>query len=148
MATTTLSRPTHTSTYLLIAPNTAETARIARDHVASVLAPLTGSDPVDTARLLVSELVTNVFRHTSVSLVTIRTTLNGDRVRIAVSDDSPTQPAVPPSPDRLRTGRDTEDGRGLFLVAALASDWGLVPRPRTEGIGKTVWCELPLGVPG
>ncbi|GAB3118507.1 hypothetical protein GCM10027160_30840 [Streptomyces calidiresistens] len=146
MATATPSRSIPTRTYLLIAPNAVETARIARDHVASVLAPLTGDDPVDTARLLVSELVTNVFRHTSDPLVTIRTTLDRERVRIAVSDHSPSQPTLPPSPDPLHGGKDTEDGRGLLLVAALASDWGLVPRPRTEGIGKTVWCELPLGV--
>ncbi|MER6106600.1 ATP-binding protein [Streptomyces hirsutus] len=33
-----------------------------------------------------------------------------------------------------------EQGRGLLLVSALASGWGVAPRPPS---GKTVWAELP-----
>ncbi|SDC11525.1 ATP-binding protein [Streptomyces prasinopilosus] len=33
-----------------------------------------------------------------------------------------------------------EQGRGLLLVSALASGWGVTPRPPS---GKTVWAELP-----
>ncbi|MPY63287.1 ATP-binding protein, partial [Streptomyces spongiae] len=34
----------------------------------------------------------------------------------------------------------SESGRGLHLVAALADDWGVTPRPTAPG--KTVWAEL------
>ncbi|MBB0245702.1 ATP-binding protein, partial [Streptomyces alkaliphilus] len=61
---------------------------MARDHVASLLSAFDGGGVVDTARLLVSELVTNVL-HTANPVVTVTTVLREDRVRIAVSDDSP-----------------------------------------------------------
>ncbi|MER7874176.1 ATP-binding protein [Streptomyces solisilvae] len=35
---------------------------------------------------------------------------------------------------------DAEGGRGLLLVDALASKWGVAER----GVGKTVWCEYAL----
>jgi anti-sigma regulatory factor (Ser/Thr protein kinase) len=35
------------------------------------------------------------------------------------------------------TDPDSESGRGLLLVAALADDWGVTDR--REGPGKTVW---------
>ncbi|GAA1131956.1 ATP-binding protein [Streptomyces javensis] len=37
-------------------------------------------------------------------------------------------------------GDEAEHGRGLMLVDALASKWGVVER----GVGKTVWCEYAL----
>ncbi|MFE2447203.1 ATP-binding protein [Streptomyces sp. NPDC021218] len=37
-------------------------------------------------------------------------------------------------------GDEAEDGRGLLLVDALASKWGVAER----GVGKTVWCEYAL----
>ncbi|PWI05263.1 hypothetical protein DIZ27_40350 [Streptomyces sp. NWU339] len=35
---------------------------------------------------------------------------------------------------------DAESGRGLLLVARLATRWGTDPRPTSPG--KTVWAEL------
>ncbi|MFE5125961.1 ATP-binding protein [Streptomyces sp. NPDC056669] len=37
-------------------------------------------------------------------------------------------------------GGEAEGGRGLLLVDALASKWGVAER----GVGKTVWCEYAL----
>lgn len=37
---------------------------------------------------------------------------------------------------------DTESGRGMFLVEALATAWDSYNRP--QGKGKTVWCRCPL----
>jgi hypothetical protein len=54
-------------------------------------------------------------------------------VRIEVHDSS--RASLAPA-----SHRDAEDetGRGLMVVAALASDWGWEP----ESSGKVVWCEL------
>ncbi len=37
---------------------------------------------------------------------------------------------------------ESESGRGLLLVAALADDWGVTDRP--GGLGKTVWASVCL----
>jgi hypothetical protein len=40
---------------------------------------------------------------------------------------------------RRRLARETdEDGRGIGIVAALATSWGARPLPE----GKSVWCEF------
>jgi hypothetical protein len=74
----------------------------------------------------------------SVSLVVSRF---ADVVRIDVHDSSPLP--VPPGRDH---DADDENGRGLAVVAALASRWGWRPEP----FGKVVWCELAVtpGHPG
>jgi hypothetical protein len=59
-----------------------------------------------------------------------------DRVRFLVGDDSPLTPV-------LRSVRTWEEsGRGIQLVAALASDWGVLDTPPEAGHGKQVWFEL------
>ncbi len=37
---------------------------------------------------------------------------------------------------------DDESGRGMHLVAALASEWGVVDKPAEDSPGKHVWFEL------
>jgi hypothetical protein len=90
---------------------------------------------VDPAALLVSELVTNAVVHarTPVDVVVVRMDA-GDRgpVRVEVRDLSDTTPR--PAPLSL----DSLSGRGLTLVAALASRWGVEP----DAEGKRVWFEL------
>jgi serine phosphatase RsbU (regulator of sigma subunit)/anti-sigma regulatory factor (Ser/Thr protein kinase) len=85
-----------------------------------------------TTELVVSELVTNAIRHTSgpAQLRLLR-----DRALICeVADSSSTSP-------RLRRARTTDEGgRGLFLVAQLASRWGT----RHTRNGKVIWAEQPL----
>jgi hypothetical protein len=54
------------------------------------------------------------------------------RARIEVSDDNSRHPVIPPGdPHAL-------DGRGMALVALLATLWGV----RVEAVGRTVWFEL------
>ncbi|NYE41719.1 anti-sigma regulatory factor (Ser/Thr protein kinase) [Streptomyces fulvorobeus] len=89
------------------------------------------SELADAAELGLTELVANVVRHVPgrrCALLILRTP---EGVRVEVSDNCPVLPEVGDA-DPL-----SEDGRGLFLVAALAGAWGVVPR---EG-GKTVWFE-------
>ncbi|MDT0309598.1 SpoIIE family protein phosphatase [Streptomyces sp. DSM 44917] len=85
-----------------------------------------------STELIVSELMTNAHRHAR-GPYGVR--LLRDSVLVCeVSDRSNTQPRM----RRARTG--DEGGRGLFLVAQLASRWG----SRYAHNGKTVWAEQPL----
>lgn len=92
----------------------------------------------DRAALLVSELATNAVEHAATDFeVTVVT--RADAVRLEVADGS-TQPPM------LRVGPlESEDGRGLRIVAAMADRWGVETRPGATG--KLVWCELALHPP-
>jgi len=90
-------------------------------------------DLVETAELLVSELVTNAIRASQGLLEpTIRLWLVSDRstLVIRVWDGDSEMPAVCQD-----ASLDSECGRGLLLVEALSKDWGAYRR----GHGKVVW---------
>ncbi|MER0482050.1 ATP-binding protein [Streptomyces sp. Edi2] len=90
----------------------------------------------DSAELLLSELVTNAVRAQAqapaASEVGVRFAWTGGRLRLEVRDASDELPVMNEAKE------DEECGRGLVLVDALASGWG-VDRDDT---GKTVWVEL------
>lgn len=88
---------------------------------------------VDDSRLLVSELLTNSVNHAPGGWITLDVMLVGDRLLVEVTDDSLAQPVVR-QPDHRQ-----EQGRGMFLVQAIASAWGA--RTGRRG-GKTTWCTL------
>jgi anti-sigma regulatory factor (Ser/Thr protein kinase) len=89
----------------------------------------------EDALLIVSELVTNAVRHGRPEVV-LQVEVRSDCVRIEVRDGSAELPVVPN--DQPAVDRPT--GRGLLIVAATASDWGIA---RTaDSSGKTVWAEL------
>lgn len=107
--------------------------RFAREAVAAAQRAPGGSWPADAVELLVSEVATNALVH-GAGDVRVRVDVLSDRVRVEVDDDAegvPTPRTAPP---------DAEGGRGLALVTALSSDWGVLPRPG----GKTVWFEVRL----
>ncbi|MFE4666132.1 ATP-binding protein [Streptomyces sp. NPDC056716] len=85
---------------------------------------------VDTAELLVSEVTTNALLH-SAGRFTLTLSAAHGVLRCEVGDLGPRTPRV------VEAG-GAENGRGMFLVAALARRWGC----RQEGAGKTVWFEL------
>lgn len=94
-------------------------------------------DVADTAELLLSELMTNAYRHAKASAgreIWARCMITRDRVRVAVTDANDTLPSPGTAP------LDNESGRGLALVVALADDWGA--ERRECNIGKEVWFEL------
>ncbi|MET8247211.1 ATP-binding protein [Streptomyces sp. NPDC005202] len=96
----------------------------------------------ETAVLLISELMTNAYRHAKVSPgreIRACCVLEADRLRISVTDANDTLPMP------RQASPDDESGRGLTLVAALAREWGAEPRP--AGIGKPVWFELRTPTP-
>jgi anti-sigma regulatory factor (Ser/Thr protein kinase) len=117
-------------------PAGADSVPRARHLTAQRLEELGVSDAgvLATAELLVSELVSNVIKHTD-SRPTLRVTRDDQLVRIEVSDDEPD--GVPLEGD---VDVEAEHGRGLLLVSALASAWGY---DRGDD-GKRIWVELDL----
>ncbi|MCZ3389432.1 MAG: ATP-binding protein [Actinomycetia bacterium] len=89
-------------------------------------------DLIDTAELLVSELTSNVVKHTG-GRPTLRVVQRGDLIRIEVSDDRPSEIPVEQDMDI-----DAESGRGLLLVSSLATSWGY----ERDGAEKRTWVEL------
>jgi GAF domain-containing protein/anti-sigma regulatory factor (Ser/Thr protein kinase) len=88
---------------------------------------------VDTAELLVSELVGNAVRHAQPGDVLLRATLVDGLLRVEVQDRSSHVPALGATPPW-----ESETGRGLLLVESLALRWGAEPLPG----GKQLWFEL------
>ncbi|WP_019056686.1 ATP-binding protein [Streptomyces prunicolor] len=87
----------------------------------------------DEAELLVTELATNVVKHVGEGVsATLILEWRGERLRLEVHDTS----RVLPTPSAA--DGDSECGRGLHLLAALAVDWGTV----LTAVGKAVWCEI------
>lgn len=96
--------------------------------------------------LLVAELCANAVRHGQVPGRDFRLALTVDplTVRAEVTDTRGEHVPVPVSPPPA-TGSPAESGRGLLLVAALATRWGW--HPRADGPRKTFWAECALRGP-
>ncbi|HSP38642.1 MAG TPA: SpoIIE family protein phosphatase [Frankiaceae bacterium] len=104
----------------------------ARQFVAEVCdAAAVQGDLGDTAILLTSELVTNAVLHAR-SPAYLTVWADGSRLRVQVTDESRDLPK-PNQADENATG-----GRGISMVALLASRWGVELRES----GKSVWFEL------
>lgn len=104
----------------------------ARRFVADALGDPKQSELLATTQLLMTELVTNVIVHTT-SAPDVRVSLLPDHIHVEVADSDP------------RIGISGHDapphavsGRGLKLVATLASAWGTV---QVDG-GKIVWFDV------
>jgi len=96
----------------------------------------------DDTALVVSELVTNAVQATQAAVqagqtMAVYLALDLDRLFVLVWDCCP-QPPVHRGP----AGDDAEAGRGLEIVAAIASEWGTIITP--EAGGKVVWARLGL----
>ncbi|WP_327663581.1 MULTISPECIES: ATP-binding protein [unclassified Streptomyces] len=109
--------------------------RILRIHLGAWEVP----ELADDAELALTELIANVVRHVPGRRCVVRMMRTADGVRVEVGD---THTGLPEPQDATR-GELAESGRGLAIVAALATRWGVVPHgaPRT---GKTVWFECDL----
>ncbi|HEY1741343.1 MAG TPA: ATP-binding protein [Acidimicrobiia bacterium] len=117
-----------TAERLLRMQSTVAAPRRARSLVVDSLAQWDRDDLLDPAILVVSELVANAVRYGGADL-TVALARDHDGVRIAVGDTGPADPTMP-EVDRRALG-----GRGVRLIAALASDWGY----RHKDSGKIVW---------
>ncbi|WP_432543949.1 ATP-binding protein [Kineococcus sp. SYSU DK002] len=105
--------------------------RRAREFVRSRICPDHGGDVLERALLAVSELIVNAVEHGRPP-VHAHVACRCGVLRLEVSDGSP-QP-----PRHNVADSAAESGRGVALVAAVCSDWGV----RASGRGKTVWCDL------
>ncbi|MYQ41708.1 Histidine kinase-like ATPase domain-containing protein [Streptomyces sp. LamerLS-316] len=126
-------RPTGHPGYSETLPRVAESAAIARRLTTAALSCWGLEELAEDSALVMTELVANAVRHArgrSIRVLVERTGLR--TVRVAVADFSQVRPA------ERAAGDDDEDGRGLFLVAALAADWGTDKRRW----GKIVWAVL------
>jgi anti-sigma regulatory factor (Ser/Thr protein kinase) len=93
-------------------------------------------DFIDAARVVVTELVSNVVRHAGTD-VCIEVELLDDRLRIAVADHAEGELV-------LRTVNPRNlGGRGLHLVDELSERWGVDRHPGE----KSVWAEWRVAVP-
>lgn len=99
----------------------------ARTLIAQKLAGLP-DEPLQVVLLLTSELVTNAVRY-GTGPVGLHLAWAEGVVRVEVEDGSPEWPVV------QAMDRDALGGRGLILVDALSTNWGVV----AGGTGKTVW---------
>ncbi|MFB7510427.1 SpoIIE family protein phosphatase, partial [Streptomyces broussonetiae] len=110
-------------------PDPREVAR-ARRLVRAQLLDWGLAHAVETAELLVSEVVTNAVRHAETERVGLRVIL-ADALLFEVTDDEPALPVM------LGTDPHDEAGRGLRVVSRLAREWGAT----ASGHRKTVWFE-------
>lgn len=88
----------------------------------------------DDIELVVSELVTNAVRAGSAT-VRVAVEVAGRRAALRIGDDAPGWPK-----QRAASIHDVS-GRGLALVAAICSAWGVRLTGQT---GKIVWAEIDL----
>ncbi|MEU2428193.1 ATP-binding protein [Streptomyces sp. NPDC007861] len=96
------------------------------------------SELSDTAALIVAELAANAVTHGRVPGrdFELCLLLSAPKLRIEVSDTRGERVPAPPG----TPAPDAETGRGLLLVVALATAWGVTERT----VGKTVWAEVRL----
>ncbi len=87
----------------------------------------------DIAVLLTDELVTNAVVHGG-GRFELNAELGPEALRVVVSDPSPAAPRV------LTPSAEQEHGRGMAIVASLASAWG----SDAGETGKEVWFSLDL----
>jgi hypothetical protein len=120
--------------------------RLARDWVTGVLREIGRDELAESARIAVSELVTNAILHAEPPMtVHVRGTV--EHPRVEVTDQS----LVPPQRLESHYLVDLADefswttmGRGLDLVASYSERWGADISP--NGIGKVVWFEPSDGI--
>jgi anti-sigma regulatory factor (Ser/Thr protein kinase) len=123
---------------------TFEAPSVARAALADALAPPGAVEPQlaaldETARLLITELVSNSVRHASAaagSQVRLDIDVEPDRLRIEVHDEG--RGALEP----VQLDR-ADEGFGLKIVDSLADRWGI----DHDDLGTRAWFELSVAAP-
>jgi anti-sigma regulatory factor (Ser/Thr protein kinase) len=93
---------------------------------------------MDGAQLCVSELVSNVITHVGPGTpATLAVSIRGTYLRIEVHD-----PDTRALPTLVAADSESDGGRGMALVDALADRWGVQLRHGR----KVTWCELETGL--
>ena len=107
--------------------------RRARELVSSAAETWGRPDLGRAAGLCATELVTNVIVHTQCTGCRLVVSYENEELRIEVHDDSPELP------ERRNGSAERDHGRGLQIVDAVASEWGIAEEPQP---GKSVWVRL------
>ncbi|MEW2340520.1 MULTISPECIES: SpoIIE family protein phosphatase [Streptomyces] len=131
------ARPAVRRAVLTVAQAESERIAVARQQLRELLHDWASADQVDSAVLLLSEMLTNVLVHTDADALLVAEVSGGPAaggrtVRVEVSDISDDLP------HKRDPGELASSGRGLVLMEFLADHWGVDPR----GEGKTIWFEL------
>lgn len=105
----------------------------AKFAAADLLGPPIPPALCDDLELVVSELVTNAVRAGSPTVV-VTIAVEAGRVLVRVTDEAQGWP------EQRAAGIHDVGGRGLPLVSALSTAWGVRPAAR----GKVVWAELAI----
>ncbi|MGN6606626.1 MAG: ATP-binding protein [Jatrophihabitans sp.] len=123
----------------IVLPPIPTSARQGREFARQTLAAWNLGELSDDVALGATELVTNAVRHAGTDIV-LKLVLDG-RVIVSVRDGEPAldHPLVGHMADPYATS-----GRGLHLVAAISTDWGVT----TLDDGKEVWFALALPASG
>ncbi len=93
-------------------------------------------DCATSVELVVSELITNAARHGE-DHIEIALSYTGHLLRIEVTDDSHRMPKTSKGSE---DGQESTSGRGLRLVEAFATRWGV----QSQDLSKVVWAEFDL----
>jgi anti-sigma regulatory factor (Ser/Thr protein kinase) len=122
---------------LAVAYEPASAARVRHSITDDLVSEQVTPDSIDDVVLVASELVGNAVLHAPAgvsSALDVMWDIEPDAVVVQVLDGSPELP-------RQRSTNENETGgRGLRIVAALASDWGV----RRSAGGKQVWARVPI----
>ncbi|MEU9298938.1 SpoIIE family protein phosphatase [Streptomyces sp. NPDC048269] len=122
-------------TILTVAQAEPERIAGARRQIRELLHDWADPEQVDSAVLMVSEMVTNVLVHTDGDALLVAEAvgeLGGRRLRVEVADSSDELP------HKRHPGEMASSGRGVLLMEMLADAWGVDPR----GEGKSIWFEV------
>ncbi len=123
---------------MLAVRHEASSAAIVRHSIADDLSGrAVCRESIDDVVLVASELVGNAVVHTtalSAGDLDISWDVDPQWVVVRVADPSDVAPR-PRTTDESDTG-----GRGLAIVAAIASDWGVL----CSAVGKQVWARVPI----
>src|SRR3954447_26788844 len=101
-----------------------------------------GIDDDGVTTLLVSKLVTNAMKHARATS-TLTLAVAAGMIEVGVTDGGSPRLVIPAQRDVTARGSTrviSESGRGLMIVEALATDWGVTP----AGRGKKVWFRRPI----
>jgi anti-sigma regulatory factor (Ser/Thr protein kinase) len=119
-----------------LATHSASAAEARHRTIAWLLRHSIGQEAVESAVLIISELVTNAVVHSGSSVISCALLLGSGSLHIEVTDQGSGQQEV-----ALREpATDDVSGRGLLIVSALAKAWGVTP---ASPCGRTVWATLP-----
>ncbi|MFE7775453.1 SpoIIE family protein phosphatase [Streptomyces sp. NPDC057445] len=122
-------------TVLTVAQAEPERIAIARQQLRDLLHDWADPEQIDSAVLMLSEMLTNVLVHTDCDALLVAEAAGergSRRLRVEVSDGGDELPHM------RRPGELASSGRGLVLMEILADVWGVEPR----GKGKSIWFEL------